>query len=226
MIIYKKMIYYNNISCFYAKSIIHKLLIYLFICYTNTMFVDATEKIEIQNKLNGSDNTINKSKNIYSIPLFYTQVGIGLLQTNKLSNINDKISASKIPLFYIAFGFYHQFYIHQINLGYKLNISYEVGIKSFSEDTISFKDISTFLQTYIGYKQFLLYVGIGYDFLNASNSFISNEDKYVVYSNHGIMYGGGINIITNRYSAVDINIKLSKTNLYEPRFIIAYEIRF
>ncbi len=161
--------------------------------------------------------TINQNnKNILlfdidSRPLFYMQTGIG-----------TTILAQKtvIPTFFIGFGFYHQFYEKHFNIvfGYKMQLFYEVGVKSLSENTLNFTNAGFFSQLYIGRKRLSLYGGAGYGALSIHNPPLG------LY--RSVVYGFGINIIINNYSAIDIGMKFYESYKYKPQFLLSHEFRF
>ena len=163
---------------------------------------------------------------LYMLPYFHVQVGIGAANTEKIAQQHNTITKYTMPTFMIGIGFQQQYYILGINTGYKIQLSYEVGIKSLNENTTAFRDGGIFFQVHAGYKYILPHINFGYEMLSVGNEIIPSSKNEVIYTNKGIAYGYGITILLDRYNAVELDVRHSKIYGNKPRFLFNYEFRF
>ncbi len=211
---------------------IHK-VIYILSLYTmliSTLYAQNTTTQNTTQKLIGipkDDRKIHIAQHdLYILPYFDIQVGIGATHTYKIAEQNNAIINSGMPTFMLGIGFQQQYYIAGYNFGYKLQLAYEVGVKTLGENTMTFRSAGGFFQIHAGYKYFLPYISFGYEILSVGDTLIPSTNDTIFYKNDGIAFGGGITILLNRYHAIDIGIRNSAIYGNATRIIFAYEFRF
>ncbi len=191
---------------------------------------NSQEKITEANGLIGIPEDDRKievfNQDLYVLPYFHVQVGIGAANTEKIAQKHSTITESTIPTFMIGVGFQQQYYMLGINIGYKIQLSYEVGVKSLGENTMAFRSGGAFFQIHAGYKYVLPHINIGYEMLSVGNDFLPSSKEEVIYADKGMAFGYGVTFLLNRYNALELSIRHSKIYGDKPRLLFNYEFRF
>lgn len=225
----------SKLQCSKTQNRFYKILQFLQFMYfsiliaTLPLYAD-NENIQNTHRLNGipeDDRKIHIANNdFYVLPYFYVQAGFGVSNTGGIAEQNNTITSFYIPTFMINVGFWQQYYINGFNFGYKIKLGYEIGVKTFGENTMVFRSSSRFVQIHLGYKYILPYASFGCEQLSIGNEFRTSANKLILYSNKGFAFGFGSSILLSRHNAVEIEIRLSKIYQYEPRILFMYDFRF
>ncbi|MCI5787638.1 MAG: hypothetical protein MR025_09425 [Helicobacter trogontum] len=210
----------------------------LFLSLSTSIEAKNTDKLpestkEQNTKANGligipEDNRKIKifKQDLYMLPYFHVQVGMGATNTEKIAQKHNMITESVIPTFMVGIGFQQQYYMLGVNLGYKLQLSYEVGVKSLGENTTAFRSSGVFFQIHAGYKYILPHINVGYEMLSVGVDFLPSANEQAIYADKGMVYGYGVTFLLNRYHALELGVRHSKIYGNKARFLFNYEFRF
>lgn len=179
-----------------------------------------------------SDNAdaTTKQKPFQHTPFFFFQGGFGLAFDNSAQNTATKTNV--IPSVTIALGFNHHFRIYKVSAGLKFMVDYETGLSYSGENTKVYKGGGAYMILYGGTPSlwkippFLLYGGVGYDFLDVGFTFLPSFDTNPRSYSYGPSYLYGCVIVLNSFSGIDISFRKSKSYNFSPRIFVSYEFRF
>ncbi len=172
-------------------------------------------------------NKAYKDNNKYvTTPFFYLQAGAGFAFNKKLAERDSTISEGVLPNFTLALGYNQHFNIFGVSMGFKLQVGYEMGLRTLDVNTEVYKVGGGFLNAYVGYWRIMLYGGAGYEIMERGQSFSPILSPTGRNSSYGPAYDCGLIVVFSKHNALDISMRFSKVYDFAPRILFNYEFRF
>ncbi|MWV61680.1 hypothetical protein DCO58_08270 [Helicobacter saguini] len=196
-------------------------------------------KIDRIDKRNNRRYIVSSGPFSIPLPFFYTQFGAGFMLGSSVSsafgqNVNATFNSSA-PNFGVALGFNQQIDIWILNIGFKVQMQYEVALKGIADNTNSFQFLGIHSSLYAGIYRFVAHFDCGYEMLyytvraRADVNDISKGYVMAKGEDDGFSVGGGIGFIISKNSAIDLSYKTligNNQNISYNRVMFFYEFRF